>query len=163
MAKEKASSKSSLSTTTMTSSGNGPVVVQIATSISALSLAVFVSSKVLAPLFGDVATNLYLQDYSTILILLLSLEALPKSLALGSTQPVVLGALLCGAPPAIHWIATQTARTGGPQLGPIISFIPSLAAIAFATTDGVRGVLVSFLSIRVNAVFMYYRQGNRTP
>lgn len=76
---------------------------------------------------------------------------------------MVLGALLCGTPPAIHWIAAQTARARGPVIGPIISYTPLLAAITFAATDRVRGVLVSFPSIRVHAVFTNDRQGNPTP
>ena len=119
-------------------------LLHAAFSLIVLSLVISVAEKVLAPLYGSVAANLYLRKIVGALIVALS--AFPGS-KLGDIRGTVLGGLLCFAPVLLHILASQSTRLGDPILGPMLSYTPILAPIIFLATDGIRGILVRLFRV----------------
>ncbi|KAI5119168.1 hypothetical protein M0805_008651 [Coniferiporia weirii] len=111
-------------------------VVQAAASVVALSLVVFVAQELLIPLFGGVATKLYLQ--SGVISLVVSFAFLPYDSTFGEKQTTILSTIVCIAPPILHWLSTLTTRLGNPVIGPIFAYVPVLAPVVYMATGEVR-------------------------
>ncbi|EJD07975.1 S-adenosyl-L-methionine-dependent methyltransferase [Fomitiporia mediterranea MF3/22] len=140
MSQEKVSkTKTSATTSVPVQSSKSRLAIRTVVSISALSSSVFVTEKVLAPLFGSVATNLYLQNVVAALIVISTV--IPFGVGLGTARKTVVTGALCVAPLVLHRLATWTARLGNPVLGPVLAYAPVLGLLAYSTTDGVREML----------------------
>ena len=148
MARKKATTRQSAAATSTTQASVKQTLtnqfIQVAVSITALSLSLHVAKDVLTPLYGGVATSLYLQKAS-ISIVLASTMFPSTWRRLSNIQDKLLSTLVCLAPPAFHYLASLTTRLNDPLFGPVIVYISVLTPITFTATDGLRVLNVNDL------------------
>lgn len=115
--------------------------VQAGLSLIALSLAVAAIERDLAPIFGGVATNLYLRNICSILPIALSF--LPSLRFRSVPNALILGNCVCLAPAVYFQLGISAARSRYIILGPLLAYTPVLVALAYFATDLTRQFIVS--------------------
>lgn len=130
--------------------------VHAAICVSSFSLAVSTAKQILTPLFGSVATNLFLQK--AVLTTTVVLSLLPSR-----QSALALGAVLALAPVAFHQIGSRTSRMKDPVFGPIVAYMSILAPVAWLTVGAVKGALVSWLCFVTLATRTHYFQHSLNP
>ncbi|KII94950.1 hypothetical protein PLICRDRAFT_197034 [Plicaturopsis crispa FD-325 SS-3] len=99
--------------------------------LSAASLALFVYTRALTPLYGSVPTHRYLGH---VLKVAVGIPAATPRLS-GSRAFLLFGLLLCAAPNSTYWGAVVTGRFGDALWGPIATHVAVLGPIIYAAAS----------------------------
>ncbi|KLO17706.1 hypothetical protein SCHPADRAFT_157856 [Schizopora paradoxa] len=114
--------------------------VQAGISLIAFAFAVAAIERDLSPIFGGVATNLYLKN--VVSILPVALLFLPRLRLRSVPNALILSNCICLAPFVYFQLGISAARSKRIILGPAMAYTPVLIPLAYFSTDLIRQFII---------------------
>lgn len=121
--------------------------VQAGLSLIAFAFAIAAIERDLSPIFGGVATNLYLKN--VVSILPIALLFLPRLRLRSVPNALILSNCVCLAPFVYFQLGISAARSKRIILGPVMAYAPVLISLAYFSTDLIRQFVVSVSSLKM--------------